>query len=537
MNARPSSDRHFHAARFNTRSGRLNGYTRTGLRCVRPENGMPSAAPKTSSRIGVTISDDRMTASVLLRPGANTSPLVVTEIVEALQTTGVLIDDEVRERAEEFVTQAAGDETPESFIVAKGTPPEGRDEIFVLNPALEETAAEWLADAPVDFYTLNNIITVEKDSLIGTITPIVPPKDGRNVEGEVVTAKHVPVALKLDNTVRRADDHPDTILASVDGKVIERNNTLSIDETLVIKGDVGFETGNIDSKIAVHINGGIPDRFEVKSLCGVTVAMSIEGARVSAGGDVTVSRGIVGRGVGLVTAGGSITFKFCVDAHLIASGDVKVSKQSMNSHLCVGGSLIAGSASIVGGTVFAMDRVDLAHIGSQRNIPTQIVVGVHPDVVRDLALIEQRIERVEKLVRQIRDVLAPLRKSKQTVPAEQAKKIKALLARADQATKKIAGDKERRDDLLTKTYTDTPSSIHVSGTIYAGTVVRVADRQTTFHKDMKGPICIEKRKLENVTELVAVNTLTASIKILSHEKRTPIELIDGFELEEDETAA
>ncbi|MCH7632369.1 MAG: DUF342 domain-containing protein, partial [Planctomycetes bacterium] len=400
---------------------------------------MPSAAPTTSSRIGVTISDDRMTASVLLRPGGDTSPLVVTEIVEALQTAGVLIDDEVRERAEEFVTLAAGDETPESFIVAKGTPPEGRDETFVWNPELEETAADWLADAPIDFYTLNSIITIEKDSPIGTITPIVPPKDGRNVEGEVVNAKHVPVALKLDNTVRRADDDPNTILASVDGKVLEKNNTLSIDETLVIKGDVGFETGNIDSKVAVHINGGIPDRFEVKSLCGVTVAMSIEGARVSAGGDVTVSRGIVGRGFGLVTAGGSITFKFCVDAHLIASGDVKVSKQSMNSHLCVGGSLIAGSASIVGGTVFAKDRVDLAHIGSQRNIPTRIVVGVHPDVVRDLALIEQRIERVEKLVEQIRDVLAPLRNSKEPLPAAQDKQARALLGRANEATKKIAG--------------------------------------------------------------------------------------------------
>ncbi|MCH8145375.1 MAG: protein kinase, partial [Gemmatimonadetes bacterium] len=80
--------------------------------------------------------------------------------------------------------------------------------------------------------------------------------------------------------------------------------------------------------------------------------------------------------------------------------DADVSRDSIARALQVG-SLIAGSASIVGGTVFAMDRVDLAHIGSQRNIPTQIVVGVHPDVVRDLALIEQRIERVEKLVQQI----------------------------------------------------------------------------------------------------------------------------------------
>lgn len=478
-----------------------------------------------------------MTASVVLRPGADTSPLLVAEIVEALQTAGVLVDDEVRQRAEEFVTLAAGDETPGSFIVAKGTPPEGRDETFVWNPELEETAADWLSDAPVDFYTLNSIITVEKDSPIGTITPIVPPKDGRNVEGEVVPAKHAPVALKLDNTVRRADDNAATIIANVAGKVVEQGNTLSMDETLVVKGDVGFDTGNIDSKVSVHIGGMVPDRFEVKSSCGITVGMSIEAARVSAGGDVTVSRGIVGRGVGLVTAGGSITFKFCVDAHLVAAGDVKVGKQSMNSHLCVTGNLIAGSASFVGGTVFAKDRVDLAHIGSQGNVPTRIVVGVHPDVVRELALIEQRIQRVEKLVEQIRDVFAPLRNFKEPLPAALDKRAKAVLARADEATKKIAGDKNRREELLEKIYTDTPSSVRVSGTIFAGTVIRVADRQTMFRKDMKGPICIEKRNLENVTKLVAVNTLTASIKILTSEKRTPIELIDGLKLEQDATGA
>ena len=498
---------------------------------------MPSASPQTSSRIGVTISDDRMTASVALRPGADTSPLPVTEVVEALQTAGVLVDDEIRQRAEEFVTLAAVDETPGSFIVAEGTPPEGRDETFVWNPDLEESAADWLSDAPVDFYTLNSIITVEKDSPIGTITPIVPPKDGRNVEGEVVTAKHVPVAVELDNTVRRANDNAATILANVAGKVVEQNNTLSIDETLVIKGDVGFDTGNIDSKVSVHIDGVVPDRFEVKSSCGVTVGMSIEAARVSAGGDVTVSHGIIGRGVGLVTAGGCITFKYCTDAHLVAAGDVKVCNQSMNSHICVSGSLIAGSASFVGGTVFAKDRVDLAHIGSQRNVPTRIVVGVHPDVVRDLALIEQHIQRAEKLVKQIHDVLAPLRKSKEPLPAAQDKRVKAFLARANEATKKIAGDKNRREELLAKAYTDTPSSVRVSGTIFTGTVIRVADRQTTFYKDMEGPIRIEKRKLENVTELVAVNTLTASIKILTSQKRTPIELIDGFELDQDATAA
>ncbi len=498
---------------------------------------MPSASAKTSSRIAVKISDDCMTASIELGPSAATHPLSAAEILEALDIAGVWIGDEVRERAEEVVKLAAGHESPLSFVVAEGTPPEGRDEAFVWNPQLQATAADWHSDVPFDFYTLNRIITIEQDTPIGTITPIVPPKDGRNVEGEVLRAKHEPVVVKLDDTVRRAEDDPSVIIANVAGKVVERGHTLSIDETLVIKGDVGFETGNIDSKVSVHISGGIPDRFEVKSLGNVAVGMSIEAARVSAGGDVTVSRGIVGRSLGLVTAGGNITFKYCADAHLVAAGDVKVGKQSMNSHLCIAGNLIAGSASLVGGTVFAKDRVDLANIGSQRHIPTRIVVGVHPDLIRVMAVMQRRIPRVEQLAEQIRDVLAQLRSLGQPLSTAQDERAKTLLALVDEATQVVAGDKEGWEELLAKVYTDAPSSVHVSGTIFARTVIRVEDRETVFYKDMKGPVVIEKRKMDRVTELVAVNKLTASVKILTSQKKPPTELIDELKLEEDASNA
>jgi hypothetical protein len=498
---------------------------------------MPAVSAAAIPRVGVTISDDRMAASIVLSPEARALPLGLTEIVEALQAAGVLMDDEVRARAEALVTLAAGDDPPASFIVAEGTPPQGRSETFVWNPELKAAAVDWLADVPINFYTLNSIITVEKDFPIGTISPLVPSKDGRDVLGAVIPAKHVPVPLQLDHTVRRADDDPTTIIANVAGKVIEDGHTLRIDETLVIKGDVGFETGNINSRVSVHIGGGVPDRFEAKSRGAIAVGMSIEAAHISAGGDVTVSRGIVGRGVGVVTAGGCVTFKFCNEAHIVAGGDVKVGRQAMNSRLFIAGNLDAGGASLVGGTVLVRGHVTLAHIGSQSNVPTRIVVGADPLVVRDIASIELRIQRVTKLLDPIRQILASFRNSKQPLSAAQDQRARSLLARAEEATRKIDADRSRAAKLLERAYTHAPSSVTVSGTIHAGTVIRVADRETVFHKDVKGPLLIEKRKVDRVTELVAVNKLTASIKILTHRKKTPIELLEGLDLEQDATTA
>jgi len=39
-------------------------------------------------------------------------------------------------------------------------------------------------------------------------------------------------------------------------------------------------------------------------------------------------------------------------------------------------------------------------------------------------------------------------------------------------------------------------------------------RQAVLHADLKGPVRIEQRKVENVTEFVAVNQLTGSVTVL-----------------------
>lgn len=485
-----------------------------------------------ATKLVVEKSDDRMSATVSVLPKGIVPEFTVDKIIEALEHEEVRITDAVRARVGEFVATFESGEIPDDFLVAEGTPPKGRDEQFIWSEKYDDARRDWQEDAPVDFYNLNSILTVEKGDVFGSTEPPIPPADGMNIEGEVLPPTCSPKSLKLDRTVVRCQEDSSKLVADVPGTVVQTNDTIRIDEVVFVNGDVSFETGNVDSTVDVHVKGRVPDRFEVKSKKNVTVGRAIEAAVVIAGGDVTVCNGIAARRTGLVTAGGTITAKYCSDANLVAGGNIKIAKQAMNSQMCSGGQFLGDAASMIGGSLLASGDIRLSQVGSQRNITTRIVTGIKPNIVREAALLDRKIKRTGELVENLGHMLAQLDPAVvDTIDGgtKAIEEIKSLIAKSKGS---VAPQTQRMEELLGDVYVDSEPKVFVSGTIFTGTRIRIADRRVVFHKEHKGPLYIEKRKIENVTEVVAVNTLTGSIKILKGEKRNLQSLLEGFELEE-----
>ena len=46
-------------------------------------------------------------------------------------------------------------------------------------------------------------------------------------------------------------------------------------------------------------------------------------------------------------------------------------------------------------------------------------------------------------------------------------------------------------------------------------VIGINNRETHFHNELKGPLRIDQRQIENVTEFVAVSQLTGSVTTLN----------------------
>ena len=488
-----------------------------------------------SKRLVIEFDTDAVVATIKVRKTEDDEPITKEDITEAVNKAEIDITDSVRERIKEYANLLKdSDLPPESYIIAEGTAPVyGEDGKLVWNEEYKAQAAEWDEEGTVNYYNVSSIVTVKKGTVIGKVLPPVSAVDGVNVKGQKVPSRGSSIALELDETIGRSPDDPSMVVALIDGRVRENQHLLKIEEVLHIPGNVSFETGNITSTVDVNINGKIGDRFEVKAKKSITVGMSIEAARVTAGEDVTVRRGIVARHGGLVTAVRDIVTKHAAEANLVAYRDIKIAKQLMNCQTCVNHNLIGPHAKIIGGCVFAGESVLADTLGSGANVRTRIVVGANPEVVRKMAVVQKRINTNKELVKRIREVIKPLTDGTQKLNAEQKEKVDSISERMEQAKKQTAADQKIYAELSEKVMAEGQPRVEVNRTIFPKVSIRIGDKEVHFEKEFKGPIIIEKRKMDRVTEVVAVNKLTASIITLKSQKCSVDELLEGFELEQE----
>ena len=484
------------------------------------------ASPK-AGIVVVTVAEDLMTASIHLRDPDHATGLDAHEVFVALSAEGVVVDDAVRKRVEAFITLArSGQPQPEGFVAAKGLPASnGKSEAFAWDPDLQGRQAEWQSDAPVNYYALNSIITVEKDAPLGTLTPLVPSRPGRNVKGEPVDPTVEPEPLVIGDTIRRCPDAPCRLISNLAGKVVQKGQHLSIEEVLLVTGDVNFAIGNIDSTTAVHIQGSVLDRFEVRSRRSIIVGGEIEAAVVAAGEDVVVRNGIVSRNVGSVVAGGRIVAKFCSEAVLSCAGDLAVISQLLNCRARTDGELQAEQASIIGGQVYARLGGRVGVLGSDAGTPTRVFFGVRPNALVEIVAIDDRIQRTRDFVQGIRHTVQPLLDNLKRLTPTQREKATELMFKAEEAQACVESEGERRQQILDAAGGNGNPRLIVSTSIQSGVTISLGTRVTVFREELKGPVSIEQRKIRNVTELVAVNTLTGSVQILTSQKM-PLDVLN-----------
>lgn len=479
---------------------------------------MSTVQSSTSERVAVHVSPDALTASLQVnRRADDEKPVTADEVLAALTDARIALDDAVKARVAEFLelTESEGG-LAKPFVVAAGRPAqEGKDEEFIWNEEFGRHATDSQGDAPVNYYERGSVTVVDENTILGTLTPMVPAKDGVDVRGEAIKPRSMPVRLELSGTVRRAEDDPSRIVSNIPGKIVLCGNKLRIEEVLRIEGDVGFSTGNINSPAAVHITGAVPDRFEVRSAKSIIVGSVIESACVDAEGDVTVRGGIVGRNTGKVRAGGRIVAKFCSEAYLSAGGDVLIGSQVLNSRVSARGKLIAEHAAVLGGHIYAAGGADVGVLGCDSCTPTQVFVGARPDVLVACAAIDERLRPARDTVERVRDKVQPLLCDLKRLTPWQREQTTKLAHEAEEAATRIAREEDRRRRMFEVGGGGRNPQVRIAKIIYPRVKIYLGRRSVTFDELVKGPVTIEERQIENVTEAVAVSQLTGSVKVLT----------------------
>lgn len=477
---------------------------------------MTTKTDEITRRLKVEIADDSLQVWIRLVDPGDLHSLTFEEIVPALEEAKIAVNDAVRSRIEKLINLMGGEgERPKRFLIAEGRHAvEGKDGEFLWHESFSTFVQDWQGDGPIDYYDFNSLQTVEKDQPIGTLVPAVAGTNGVDVFGKTLTAPgHPKKDVELDSSVKLSDDST-TVLANCAGKVVCQEGKLSICEEFEVKRDVDFETGNIDSSVDVHVAGTIRDLFAVKSEKTIAVSGAIEAATVEAKGDVIVRGGIIQRHKGSVSSGRDIVAKFCDGARLHATGCVMVAKELMNSQVYSMEKLLVAQGAVIGGKVYAREGVEVATLGSDACVPTEITVGTDPNVVREVDHLRKSLKPKRLMVERIRQSVQPLMANLKRLSASQKERATELLFKADAAETEIAEAQSEHTRMLERAGAMGIPYVLVSMVIHRGATIRIGRRKITFSKEVRGPVRIEKRKIKTAMEFVAIDQLSGSVTVL-----------------------
>lgn len=504
---------------------------------------MKGAQDAQATLVKLIISKDQMQALLSYDPAlAGRVPVPSdAELEELLVSRKVAITDSVRARCAEYLAlinaavdppeAAADDATPDSgadtaaspppevpamYLVAEGRPSaEGVDGAFEWDPSFQP-AKQPGEDEAVDYYSLNSILTVAADVVIGRITPPRAGSSGVNVYGEPVPPRRMQgTPLMLGSGVTIAPGTVDGVQTTAPGRVVIAQNRLNIDEVLEIRGDVDFKVGKINAQSNVHITGTILPNFVVKTAKNLTVDKAIENATVEVAQDLTVRGGIYGRpGRDQVSVGGTLTARHAESAHIRVVGNAIIAKELLNSFVHSLGRLQLDTGAILGGYAYARCGGKIHTIGSEIGVYTVIAIGAEAEVLIAARELGDQAAELRNKAAKVRSAVHPLLAQLKRLTPQQREQATELLAKADEIETAAEELERRRDQLAASTQPPTPARLEVTGLLHPGVRVRIGMRELQFKTSQKGPMIVEEREESGVVDVIARCPASGSVRVL-----------------------
>ncbi|MCL2064364.1 MAG: FapA family protein [Candidatus Cloacimonetes bacterium] len=178
----------------------------------------------------------------------------------------------------------------------------------------------------VDYREINQFPSVSKDELLARKKMPIRGKDGVDIYGNSI-APRTPKDIMLKNgyhTYTKLKDDILSIYSSDDGRIEYKNGILSVFDQLQISGDIDYSSGNINTKVNVHINGSVRTGFSIKTEKSVFIKGTVEdNCVIEAGGDLVVNGGIAGQ-MNNITVQGNMSVKFIEGGNVFVKGHLTV---------------------------------------------------------------------------------------------------------------------------------------------------------------------------------------------------------------------
>jgi len=371
-------------------------------------------------------------------------------------------------------------------LVAEGRDPvNGYDEYYDSLLSFEKQAGKILSDGRMDYKEVGSIIQVQKNQEILECKPGVKSEDGYDIFGEKVSAVREDKGgyKKGDNLLQSGFD-PSIYVAGIDGCISVDGGKVNVLPVAVINGDVGLDSGNIIFNGTVHVTGSVLPGFKVQADSDIIVDKDVEDAQLTAGGDITVKLGVVGKEAVKLVAKGSITAKFMQNVKAEAGKSVIVDDSIINCDiLCYDTVSVKGkTGKIIGGKVAALYEIKAHTIGTQTETLTSLTVGrnfiLENEINKkrtEIIIVKQRVEEINTTIKMQfgEEIFKNPKEYIKILPP--LKKKNCLLLLNDLGTSNSALKKlyEEAKDIEEKLKFDRDPIIIATNKIYPGVVINV----------------------------------------------------------------
>jgi len=253
------------------------------------------------------------------------------------------------------------------------------------------------------------------------IAQLLPPTSG--VAGMTLTGTSIPAVagtpgeVTLGTGVQWHGGTPEAgegeIVATVDGRMVydPAAHTLRVDDRMVIEGNVGTRTGDIDFIGSVEIRGEVEVGRRIKAGKNIKISGNVESAFIEAGGNVEIGGGVSGKESGIVRAGGNIAARYVDICNIECKGNLVVKKEIVDSNVMVGGWIDVSGGVIIGGRLMALNGIAAQVIGSPIGVITVVISGQHYLAERKIAELEAEKEQLSKTLEELGKKLDPFVKN------------------------------------------------------------------------------------------------------------------------------
>lgn len=440
---------------------------------IAKKRGVPCA-----ESVSINISPDKMTVTCRFYPFSTAgAALTLEDIKSDLNFRGVTkgIDEKA---IADFLSNK---KYCTDYILARGLQPTHGSDAHIkyfFNTDLN-TKPKQNEDGSVDFFDLNTICKCTKGQVLAELTKEVRGESGYNVCGDVIVPRDVKkLVLKCNRNAEISEDGC-TMTSLVDGHVSLVDDKIFVSDVYEVV-DVDTSTGNIDYKGNVLVTGNVKAGFSIRAEGDVEVRGVVEGAIISATGNVIIARGMNGMGRGVLTAGGNVVAKFFENTTVTAGGYVRA-EAILHSKISAKGDIDVDGRKgfIIGGVIKSMGAVSAKTIGTEMGVDTEIEVGIDPGVKNRCEALEKQIANDKKKVTMIEPVILTLTKKIKAgdkLSIDQTNYFKQLSVQFKALNAEIQKNTDEYNKLIESMEDNKVDSvIRVSQMAYPGTKLMIGD--------------------------------------------------------------